>query len=387
MSSTVSDSDSDSDSYTRTGDIPPTIFTSDSDSDVGITAQPAIMTWRTPDGKDQCLSRLNLDLHYDRNNNGAFFKLRAAVALKSSPRSSTTAVWLFIHPERIRALVLNTSPRTKEARILGPGTVCLNFELSRLPVLVVPKEPLTARNPASGSLLDSLRAAVQQANFSVYAQIPRRNLSLQKLVALCSAASRNELKSTIAHSDTISVYGGSGGDTIEGDSLLCPGSTADSEGYGSAIEPLVGKPPSYSEVPPGPPPAAVVPGPYKRRRLSSPGPQPTLAHLDRKYIEQICSHMLGNKLEQLTHDVNKNLRDLEKRVTKYIDEQLIFLRNETREYVEQKTEEECSSVRLEIEDYREPLITLGYMKREELVSRSPSNVTYGGILNIYGGTR
>ncbi|KAI0099841.1 hypothetical protein GGR51DRAFT_534587 [Nemania sp. FL0031] len=355
MSSTVSDSgsgsgsDSDSDSYIDRANIIPTIFTSD--SCLEILAEPAIMTWHTSDGKERCLSQLNLDLYYDVSNSRAFLKLRAAIAFKFLPRSTFTApVWLFIHPERIRALALNASPRTKVASTLGPETVCLHFELSRLAALVVPREPLATRNPISGSLLDSLREAVQQSSFSVYAKVERRNSQRQRLLELCSAVSRNELKSTLAHSVTTSLYGGTGGDTIEGDSLLHPNCMAASGGQVSAIEPLVGKPPSYKEVPPGPPPAA-VPFPHKRRRLSSPGPRPTLERSDKKYIEQICADMLGNKLGQLsnkldrlTRDVAKQFEGLEERVKEYVDEQLT-------QHCSGKIEDECYGLKVELEDY------------------------------------
>ncbi|TGJ78245.1 hypothetical protein E0Z10_g10520 [Xylaria hypoxylon] len=346
MSSTVSDSSSDAGPVI----IPPTTFTSNSNID--ITAQPAVMTWRTSDGEDQCLSDLNLDLHYDVRSSKAFFKLRAAVALKSHPRSRNTAVFLFIHPERIRALVLDDAPCAAEARTLGPETICLHFELSRLPALVVPKESLAPRNQTSGNLLDSLRAVVQQATFSVYAKIPCRRLPRQRLLALCGAASRNELMSITAHSNASSLYAGAGGKIIEGDSLFRPDSTTIGEGHESATEPLMENPPSYDEVPPGPPPATVVPGPHKRQRLSTPETEPVpLERLDRKYIEDICAHMIDNRLGQFRRDVAKQLQDLENRVIDYVDEQLILQRQEAKEDLGLQTEDEYYGLKLDLQNY------------------------------------
>ncbi|KAI1734975.1 hypothetical protein F4680DRAFT_436594 [Xylaria scruposa] len=344
MSSTASGSDSDAD----TASIHPTTFTSDSNID--ITAQPAVIKWHTPDGEDQCLSHLKLDLHYDVRSSKAFFKLRATVALKSHPRSRNTTVFLFVHPERIRALVLDDSPCTAEARTLGPETVCLHFELSRLPVLVVPSESLDPRNQTSRNLLDSLRAVVQQASFSVYAKIPCRRLPRQRLLALCGAVSRNELRSIAAHSNASSLYAGAGGKFIEGDSLIRAGIAAVTEGQASAIEPPVENPPSYDEVAPGPPPA--VPNPHKRRRSSTSEPKPaSLERLDRKYIEDICAHMIDNKLGQLKRDVAKQLRDLENRVIDYVDEQLITQRQEITNDIGLQTEEEYYGLKLDLESY------------------------------------
>ncbi|GAW24079.1 hypothetical protein ANO14919_136590 [Xylariales sp. No.14919] len=345
MSSTVSDSDSDA----GPAIIHPTTFTSDSNID--ITAQPAIVTWRTSDGEDQRLSHLNLDLHYDARSSKAFFRLRAAVSLKSHSRSRSIPVFLFIHPERIRALVLDDSPCGAEARTLGSETVRLDFELSRLPALVVPKESLAPRNQTSGNLLDSLRAIVQQTTFSVYAKIPCRRLPRQRLFALCGAASRNELRSIAAHSNACSLYAGAGGKIIEGDSLSRSDSTTLSDEHDSAIKPPVENPPSYDEVPPGPPPA-VVPGPHKRRRLSTPKPEPAaLERLDRKYIEDICAHMIDNRLGQLRQDVAKQLQDLENRVVDYVDEQLILQRQEAIEDLGLRTEDEYYDLKLDLENY------------------------------------
>ncbi|KAI0811685.1 hypothetical protein GGR55DRAFT_81262 [Xylaria sp. FL0064] len=349
MSSTASDTNSD----TGPAIVPPT--STSLNSNIDITAQPAAIAWRNSTSEDQYLSRLTLDLHYDVGSSKAFFKLRAAVALKSEPRSRNTAVFLFIHPERIRALGLDDSPSTAEARRLGPETVVLHFEFSRLPALVVPNGHLAPRNQASGNLLDSLRAAIQQANLSVYVKIPCRRLPRQRLLALCAAASRNELRSIVAHSNASSLYAGAGGNVIEGDSLCRPNNTTTTcsgKGHESTREPHVENPPSYDEVPPGPPLA--VPGPNKRRRLSTPevGTKPVPAEqLDRKYIEDICAHIIDNRLGQLRRDVAKQLQDLENRVIDYVDEQLILQRQEAKEDLGLQTEDEYYGMKLDLETY------------------------------------
>jgi hypothetical protein len=343
MSSTVSDSDSDAGLA-----IPPTTFASDSDID--ITAQPAVITWRNSDGEDQRLSCMNLDLHYDARSSKAFFKLRAAVALKSHPRSRNTPVFLFIHPERVCALVFDDSPCAVEAKALGTETVGLHFKLSRSPALVVPKEPLAPRNQTSGNLLDSLRAVAQQTTFSVYAKIPCRRLPRQRLLGLCGAVSRNEVGSITAHSNASSLYAGAGGTIIEGGSLARPGSTAVSEEHETTTLPQAENPPSYDEVPPGPPLATA--GSHKRRRLSTPEAESVpLKRLDRKYIEDICAQMIDNRLGQLRRDVTKQLQDLENRVIDYVDEQLIVQRQEATEELGRQTEDEYYGLKINLQDY------------------------------------
>lgn len=364
MSSTVSDSDSDA----RPA-IAPTTFTSDSNID--ITALSAVIAWRDADSEERRLSRLNLDLHYDARSSKAFFKLRAAVALKSHPRSRNTPVFLFIHPERIRALGFDDSPCAAEAKALGAETIGLHFELSRSPALVVPKESLAPRNQTSGNMLDSLRTVVQQTIFSVYAKIPCRRLPRQRLIALCDAVSRNELGSIAAHSNALSLYAGAGGKIVEGDSLVRSDNTAISERNEPAIMPQAENPPSYDEVPPGPPLASksirhrcllfsfrftdslvLVPGPHKRRRLSTPEAESvSLKRLDQKYIEDICAQMIDNRLGQLRRDVTKQLQDLENRVIDYVDEQLIVQRQEATEELGRQTEDEYYGLKINLQDY------------------------------------
>ncbi len=244
MSSTASDSD--------TGPpITPTTWTASSDIDV--TAQPAVVTWRSSDGQDQALSQLNFDLHHNIRSNKAFFKLRAAAALKAHPRSRKTNIFLFIHPERIRTIAIDESSCATEARALSPESICLRFELNRAPALVVPKDSLAPRNQGSGNLLDSMRALAQQTTFVVYAGISCRSLPRQRLLSLCEAVSRNELSSIVALSSTTSLYAGVGGRVIEGDSLGGSNSAAVGEGHSPALEIPAGNPPSYDELPPGPP--------------------------------------------------------------------------------------------------------------------------------------
>lgn len=240
MSSTASDSDAGP-------DITPT-WTPNSDIDV--TAQPAVVSWRNSDGQEQSLSQLHLDLHYNVRSNKAFLKLRAAAALKAHPRSRKTNIFLFIHPERIKAVTLDELPDAAEAGALGADAICLRFELNRAPALVVPKESLAPRNQVSGNLLDSMRALAKQTTFAVYSSIPCRTLPRQRLLSLCEAASRNELGSLAAHSNTTSLYAGNGGRVIEGDS------------HGGSVAAIVGgeqvpaldipaeNPPSYDELPP-----------------------------------------------------------------------------------------------------------------------------------------
>ncbi|KAI1250425.1 hypothetical protein MGN70_007478 [Eutypa lata] len=336
MSSTASDPDAGP-------DITPT-WTSNSDIDV--TAQPAVVSWQDSNGQQQSLSQLNLDLHYNVRSNKAFFKLRAAVALKAHPRSRKTNVFLFIHPERIRAVALDESPNAAEAKTLGADAICLRFELNRAPALVVPKDSLAPRNQPSGDLLDSLRALAKQTTFAVYSSIPCRTLSRQRLLSLCEAASRDGLSSLAAHSNTTSLYAGIGGRVIEGGSLGDSTAAVVSQERGPALDIPAENPPSYDELPPRTQPP-VEPS-LKRRRLSSPEP---IRSLDRKYIEDICAQMIDNRLSDLRRDVTKQIQDLETRVMDYVDENISHQRKDMTEDIGAKIEDEYYGLKLDLQGY------------------------------------
>ncbi|RYP91131.1 hypothetical protein DL770_002754 [Monosporascus sp. CRB-9-2] len=341
MSSTASDSDPDP---APTTTPPPTLIPT-ANSDIDVTAQPAVVAWRGSNGEDQSLPQLNLDLHYNARSNKAFFKLRIAVALKAHPRPRKTNVFLFIHPERIRTVTLNESPCSAEAKTLGPDAFCLRFDLKRAPALVVPKDSLAPRNQTSGSMLDSLRALAQQTTFAVYSSIPCRTLPRQRLLSLCEAASSDGLRSIAAHSNIASLYAGNGGKVIETDTL---GISATAAGYehDAALELPAENPPAYNELPAGS--QRPEPSPPKKRRRSS--PQPSIS-VDRKYIEDICAHIIDSKLADLRRDVTKQLQDLETRVIEYVEENLSVQRKDITEDIGDKIEDEYYGLKLDLQNY------------------------------------
>lgn len=341
MSSTASDSDPDPVPTT-----PPLTLIPTANSDIDVTAQPAVVAWRGSDGKDKSLPQLNLDLHYNARSNKAFFKLRIAVALKAHPRPRKTNLFLFIHPERIRTVTFNESPCSAEAKTLGPDAFCLRFDLKRAPALVVPKDSLAPRNQTSGNVLDSLRALAQQTTFAVYSSIPCRTLPRRRLLSLCEAASSDGLRSITAHSNITSLYAGNGGKVIETDTLGISAAAAGYE-YDTALELPAENPPAYNELHTGSQ-RPVEPSPPKKRRRSS--PQPSIG-VDREYIEDICAHIIDSKLADLRRDVTKQLQDLESRVIEYVDENLSAQRKDVTEDIGDKIEDEYYGLKLDLQNY------------------------------------
>ena len=95
-----------------------------------------------------------------------------------------------------------------------------------------------------------------------------------------------------------------------------------------------------------------APNSHKRRRLSSPEAEPAFhGRLDRKYIEDICAHLIDSRLSQLKGDVSKQLQDLENRIIDYVDEQLVVQRQETTEDLGLQTEDKYYGLKVDLQNY------------------------------------
>lgn len=337
------------------------------DDDIDIST-PALVVW----GTHHSLSEATFDARRVGSTADAFLKLRTTVLLKASaPRK--TPVFLFIHPERVRALRLggfeadHKVHQEEACRRLGTDVACLLFILSRPADLVGPKESdLIPKNKGSGDTLDSLRCLARQDDFAIY--FPRKALSQARLVSLCEAASSGALKSIARQADLTSLYRGKGGRVIT--QLDTPDDAA----------PGPSSPPSYDELGPSPPLAPLdasfgrtqmflaiafcltgltqAPGhaSKKRRRDSSDDvgsrrQDPVdVERMCRKIVEEQKVEMLKlveeqqNKLyERLLADlkpyIGQELDKLETRIMEHVEERAGKQAEEQDEHLEQRLEE------------------------------------------------
>ncbi|KUI52737.1 hypothetical protein VP1G_00055 [Cytospora mali] len=208
-----------------------------SSSDViDISAQPATATW-TADNQNCCrLETFKFQIFYKTSTNAAFFKLRAPVTFQATAikPKRTTAVWLFIAPERIATLALQGDDEIDEAtrKQFGTNAVSLCFNLNRPPALVFPPDvDQDCKEQASCEMLVALQSLARATSFTISANLPGRTVSQAHLLSLCTAASRSSGSSCVKSAstsatlvsskhaaDTTSLYGGKGGRVIEGDS-------------------------------------------------------------------------------------------------------------------------------------------------------------------------
>lgn len=341
-----------------------------SPDDINVSAAPAAVTW---DGCAQPLGDVTCDIRRYASSNTAFIKLRATVALKA-PAPAKTSIFLFIHPERMRAVVLDESPEpTSQGAVkkkLGQNTYCLRFTLDKPAALVGPAGPeqIAPKNKTSGETLSHLRSLARETKFAVY--LPAKVVTKARLLSLCEAASGHELKSITWQADMSCLYGGKGGCLIN-DAAAAP--SAD--------------PPSYDELEPGPPmppvedgkPCAMPPctlqhshdatdssmqGPSKKRRRESgdSGAQPA----DLSAMEAMCRKIMGEMKAELKQDVSNQLQQLETRVMErleqrlaeesarieeHVDQQLLEVREETTDEIGNRIEDEYYGVRLRLEDF------------------------------------
>lgn len=341
-----------------------------SSDDVNVSTAPAVVAW---DGFAQPLTDVTCDIRRYALANTAFIKLRAGIALKT-PAPAKTTIFLFVHPERIRTLILDETPESTSQdavkKKLGQNTYCLRFILERPGALVGPAsaENIIPKNKSSGELIHHLRSLARETKFAVY--LPAKVVTKARLLSLCEAASSDGLKSIPWQADMTCLYGGKGGRLIEDNS-----------------EDPSANPPSYDELEPGPPmpptshgkPCAIFlrtlqrahdsvgsssQGPSKKRRRESGGSDapPT----DMSTMEAMCRKIMYEMKAELKQDMSDRLQQLETtimerleerlaeesaRIEEHVDQQLLEVREETTDEIGSRIEDEYYGVRVRLEDF------------------------------------
>lgn len=195
---------------------------------------PAVVQW-VSDGKTQCLGlqhpeKVHFHLNFDATSKTAFFKLRIPVVLESSPESSTP-LFIFIYPERIKSLTQIEDDTSGELlkhivkNKQGTGTILhLRFELSKPADLVLPKtlagktiEKNALHGIATSGIPSLLMILARTTVFDICVHLISVKDSLAKGVApvLCQAASSHILTSNGPSADLVSLYGGKGGQVFD----------------------------------------------------------------------------------------------------------------------------------------------------------------------------
>ncbi|ROV87903.1 hypothetical protein VMCG_10277 [Cytospora schulzeri] len=324
---------------------------------IDVSAQQAIATW-TADSQGCCrLDSLKFHIFHDPSANTAFFKLRAPVTFQTTATNAkkTTAVWLFLAPERIATLALQRDEIDEATRKqLGPNAVCLRFDLKRPATLVLPPDiDLNCKEQSNSETIVALRSLARATNLAISVSLSGRILSHAHLQSLCTAASTGSncaalpstsvtLVSSKHAADTVSLYGGKGGKVIEGDSPSLLVMTRDEV-----------SPPPYADIGASPPsmPASWPEKKRRRRASSDAGPDPSRQHFGKSIELKMALEEIKISLRsELKQDLKSELRAELKTELKHElraelkDELRAELRNELMQEVEArvfKRVEEC----------------------------------------------
>ncbi|KAH8751039.1 hypothetical protein F5883DRAFT_210792 [Diaporthe sp. PMI_573] len=248
---------------------------------------PAMATWGPSDQPlgDMSLGNLWFGLHWDLQSHVAFFTLRTSVKIprkktRGRGRGRRAVFYIFIYPERIRELSLDTNPNTQP---FGAKSLLLRFVLDRPPALVMPMTFDDNDENAKG-LMDSCHRLASQTSFQLHVDMYGKRLTVKQLQQLCVAACGTGLSSSKRHARTDTLYHGEGGRVIEGETM----------------EP----PPLYNE------PTAVISSAKgkKRRRLDSPSPESFTSDSTAPPSLKAMRALFDNSLASFKQELKQELR-------------------------------------------------------------------------------
>ncbi|KAI1495976.1 hypothetical protein F5X99DRAFT_93837 [Biscogniauxia marginata] len=326
-------------------------------SNIDITNAPVTIRW----AQGEQSATLDFDLHFHGPDHEAFFKLHGAVGLKASTnpprRSHTTRIYLFISPEKIQSLTLDTSWPDNTSST-NHTTTRLGFTLVKPPGLVMPVPDfklLTPKNKTFGAILDASASLACQLSFNI--SLPRTCLSNERLRLLIQAFSdrdRHPLKTIARLAETKSLYAGRGGYIIQLPGCLL-GNRDDQAGEDADAP--TGKPPSYEDVVSSPSP---TPPPRKRARRSSSTPdveKPRLLGFEARLISLVEDRLASMecRIQQSLAGLDRRVSSLEKAVEE-AQENVDFVRNRLDEVVEERDDaidEAKFDLRVELQDFVE----------------------------------
>ncbi|KAK7702435.1 hypothetical protein SLS64_009727 [Diaporthe eres] len=241
---------------------------------------------------------------------------------KTRGRGGRAVFYIFIYPERIRELSLDTNPTTQP---LGAKSLLLRFVLDRPPALVMPMT--IGDNENAKGLMDSCHRLAAQASFQLHVDMYGKRLTVKQLQQLCAAACGNGLSSSERHARTDTLYHGEGGRVVEGETL----------------EP----PPLYSE-PAAPEPAVISSSWKKRRRLDSPSPESSTpdstAPPSLKAMRALLDYSLASFKQELKQELRQELKQA-------FDDSLAAHKQDVAEKLQETEARIVSTVRSEFDDH------------------------------------
>lgn len=135
------------------------------------------------------------------------FKIRLPIKQKTSSHTKRH-LFLFIHPEQVIFLThhgLEPDETPEQVRQkLGDGVICLKFQLSTRPDIIVPK-PFAPKKREDCETLDAMKQLARQAALNIY--VGRDVLPDAQARILCHIALDPETRTSCLENHLATVYG------------------------------------------------------------------------------------------------------------------------------------------------------------------------------------
>ncbi|KAL7813110.1 hypothetical protein V8C26DRAFT_421880 [Trichoderma gracile] len=191
-------------------------------SHVDITCRNTTVTWKDANNQAQRVGGLALDIFLDTSTNTAVFKLYGYVLLKgSSGKNSKQAIYLFIHPESVHAISLQTidAAPSSNSPIPGPSRCSLCFSMTARPRLVIPKNLVLESRAKTRTLLDSIQSLASVKTFTALLDNSDTATPLWddlELLASVFSLSRRDNRPSTNHqrANLTTLYAGRGGEVV-----------------------------------------------------------------------------------------------------------------------------------------------------------------------------
>ncbi|KAK1238869.1 hypothetical protein MKX08_005930 [Trichoderma sp. CBMAI-0020] len=313
-------------------------------SQIDVTCGQTVVSWKNADGRIECTDDLSFDLYMDVSTNTAIIKLYGYILLKGNRgKSGKQAIYLFIHPESIRSMTLETVHHAPSQPLtnLGFNYNSLRFLLTKEPRLVVPHDSILESRPKTAALLDSIQALATMMEFTV--SFSNTNItasilhSLKFVASVFSPTSNSSRPSTnIRRANLSALYAGKGGEIIH----------TNNAPFNAAVQP----PPLYTEATPSPSQIS-----NKRKRANSgvdddrfPGVNNQILHL----LKNICARLdtIDDRMGRLEDKVTEAL-DADRTSCRYGTEE----RTEIIEEVDNRIDDCITDLKVESHDILQEL--------------------------------
>lgn len=168
---------------------------------------------------NQELRQILLDIHWNKQDGCALFKLHARLRIEGvpgTPQNSLSRAFIFIDPKIISELLFEEQPTFTP---FGQSTVSLTFHLCQSPDLVLPMT-YTGFEHESKGLMRSLQSLAQQKCFTIYAELPSRQFSTNYWIQFCKDIATQKLEKDANVADLRNLYQGHGGQVVQDHGLL-----------------------------------------------------------------------------------------------------------------------------------------------------------------------